>query len=248
VTIDETRFGWVYSALVLAGLALLVAFPSSQAIPPSERRKYALLQLVTLVFAIVGAKVALLAGDLGWPVHPLPGGFRQVVESGRSITGGLLGGFLAAEIAKPLVGYRAPPNDLFAAKLPFSIALGRVGCLLGGCCRGIPHEGPASIRYSDGIPRFPAQLLELAFQLFVGVAFVAIVKRRMLGGRVFALYMVLYGVFRFATEPLRETPKLIAGGSVYQLLSVALVLAGLASMIARTCAARPEMRTLERAS
>ena len=111
MTIDETRFGWVYSALVVAGLALLLLVPTARVIPPAERRKYALLQLITLVFAIVGAKIALLAGDLGWPVHPLPGGFRQVIESGRSITGGLLGGFLAAEAAKPLLRYSAPPPN-----------------------------------------------------------------------------------------------------------------------------------------
>lgn len=241
MTIDETRFAWVYSALVLVGLALLVLFPSAKAIPRPERWKYAVLQLVTLVFAIVGAKIALLAGDLGWPVRPLPGGFRQVVESGRSITGGLLGGFLAAEAAKPLLRYRAPPNDHFAAKLPFSIAVGRVGCLLGGCCRGVPHEGALSIVYSDGIPRFPAQLVELAFQIGAGLALVALLRRRVLGGRLFALYMIVYGAFRFATEPLRETPKLVAGSSVYQLLAVALVLAGAASMIARSRgAARPD--------
>lgn len=234
MAIDEARFGWVYSALVLAGLALLILAPTSGAVPVVERRKYAWLQLVTLVGAIVGAKLALLAGDLGWPIRPLPGGWRQVVESGRSITGGLIGGFVCAEIAKPIVRYRLPPNDLFAAKLPFSIALGRVGCLLGGCCRGVPHEGAFTVTYSDGIARLPAPLFELVFQLAVGAAFLALVRRRLLAGRVFALYLVLYGVFRFATEPLRETPKPLGGISVYQLLAVVLVALGLASLAARS--------------
>jgi phosphatidylglycerol---prolipoprotein diacylglyceryl transferase len=242
VSIDETRFGWVYSALVLAGLALLVLVPTSGTVPVTERRKYALLQVLTLVGAIVGAKIALLAGDLGWPFKPLPGGWRQVVESGRSITGGLIGGFVLAEAAKPLLRYRLPPNDFFAAKLPFSIALGRVGCLLGGCCRGVPHEGAFTVRYSDGIARLPAPLFELVFQLAVGLASLALVRRRLLGGRVFALYLVLYGVFRFATEPFRTTPKPLGGLSVYQLLAVVLIVLGLASLAARsraTLAAEP---------
>jgi prolipoprotein diacylglyceryltransferase len=164
----------------------------------------------------------MLMGDLGWPVTPLAGGWYEVLHSGRSITGGLLGGFLAAEAAKPLVGYNAPPNDAFAAKLPFSIALGRIGCLFGGCCRGIPQAGPLSITYSDGVPRFPAQLAELVFQLAIGVTFVWMVRRRVLAGRVFALYLIVYGLFRFVTEPLRETPKPLAGLSVYQALAVSL--------------------------
>jgi phosphatidylglycerol:prolipoprotein diacylglycerol transferase len=234
MSIDEARFGWVYSALVVAGLALLVLVPTAGKVPVAERRKYALLQVITLVGAIVGAKLAMLAGDLGWPVRPLTGGWRQVAESGRSITGGLIGGFVLAEVAKPLLRYRLPPNDFFAAKLPFSIALGRVGCLLGGCCRGVPHEGPLTVTYSDGVARLPAPLFELIFQLAVGLAFVAMVRRRLLAGRVFALYLVLYGVFRFVTEPLRETPKPLGGLSVYQLLAVVLVLLGVASLAARS--------------
>lgn len=233
MTIDETRFQWVYPAMVLAGLALLLLVPTTQSIPAPARPKYAVLQLLTLAGALVGAKLAMLMGDLGWPWTPLAGGWREVVFSGRSITGGLLGGFLFAEIGKPLLHYDLPPNDRFAAKLPFSIALGRVGCVLGGCCRGVPWDGPIAIRYADGIARVPASLIELVFQLAVGVALVAIVRAKKIPGGVFALYMVLYGIFRFVLEPLRATPKPWAGYSVYQVLALAMIAAGVASLYAR---------------
>jgi phosphatidylglycerol:prolipoprotein diacylglycerol transferase len=231
--IHETGREWIYGVFVLLALASFFVFPASRAIEdPDERRRYKTLQIVSLIFAIIGAKLAVLAGDRGWPVVPLPSPWLWL-ESGRSITGALILGHVAAEIAKPIVGFHSPPNDHFAAKLPFSIAIGRVGCLLAGCCRGIPHDGWLSVRYDDGIARYPAQLLEISFQLAVGFLFIGLLRHRALRGRVFALYLVLYGAFRFATEFLRETPKHALGISVYQCLSVLMIAIGSAGLVLR---------------
>jgi len=81
-----------------------------------------------------GAKLSVLIGDYHWPWVTVED-WRNVLWSGRSITGALILGFLCAELAKPLIGYPMPPNDRFAALLPFTIATGRVGCLITGCCR-----------------------------------------------------------------------------------------------------------------
>ncbi len=231
----------VYSVIVALSFALLFLYPASRTIQsPLMRRRYHLVQVATLLGAIVGAKIALLMGDRGWPLTPLAS-WRDVVYSGRSITGGLIGGLLTAEVAKPLLHYPLPPNDHFAAKLPFSIALGRVGCLLGGCCRGLPHEGWLSIRYDDGVARWPAPAIEIVFQLAAGALFIWLVREGRLRGRVFSLYLVLYGVFRFATEFLRETPKPFGPISVYQLLSLLMIALGAGFLIGRSRAARPAL-------
>jgi phosphatidylglycerol:prolipoprotein diacylglycerol transferase len=243
VRIHDGDNAWVYPTLVVASLALLLLYPSGKRYDRRDRRTYWGLQLATLLGAVVGAKIAMLMGDLGWPFVPLAG-WRSVVFSGRSVTGGLIGGFLAAEIVKPLVGWTHPPNDHFAAKLPFSIALGRVGCLLGGCCRGLPHEGALAVIYDDGIPRWPSPLFEIVFQLAIGVVFVSLVRRGALQGRLFAVYLVVYGAFRFATEPLRETPKSLGGAlSVYQAIAVVMVVLGALSMTLR---GRADARAVER--
>ena len=242
----------VYSVIVAVSFALLFVHPASKTIAdPVMRRRYHLVQLATLLGAIVGAKIALLMGDKGWPMTPI-GSWRDVVYSGRSITGGLLGGLLAGEVAKPAFGYTLPPNDHFAAKLPLSIALGRIGCLLGGCCRGVAlsvSPDRASwfyVRYDDGVARWPAQGVEIVFQLGAFALFVWLVRRRLLQGRVFCLYLVLYGVFRFATEFLRETPKVsfFSGSfsfSVYQLLCLVMIVLGAGLMVGRSRAARPSL-------
>ena len=87
---------------------------------------------------------------------------------------------------------------------------------------------------AHGVGRWPTQMFELVFQLVVGVTFMALVKRRVFHGRLFSLYLVLYGLFRFATEFLRDTPKWFAPLSLYQLLSLAMALIGGAMFAWRT--------------
>lgn len=232
IHVDERHFQWVYSATALVGLLLALFLPSSKKhVAPASRRTYVILQGITLLGAAVGAKLAFLAGDLHWPAASVP--LDEIIYSGRSITGGLLGGFLAAELAKIPLRYTELPNDWFAAKLPLSIAVGRVGCVLAGCCRGVAGSYPLAMVYSDGVPRFPAQLCELAFQVVAfGVAY-ACFRRTLLRGRVFATYMIAYGIFRVVIEALRDTEKVAFHQtvSVYQLLAIGLVVCGVASFV-----------------
>ena len=232
MSIDERPFGWVYQVCAIAALAVAILLPSAgKRVPVGDRKTYWILQLVTLSGAIIGAKLVMLMADLGWPARPIAG--EQVIFSGRSLVGGLLGGFLAAEAAKPILHYRLPPNDWFAVKLMLSVAIGRVGCLLAGCCRGLPAEHGLLVHYSDGIARHAIAIYELSFHLVLFGVLLWLERQRRAAGQLFALYLVVYGVFRFALEPLRETPKLVYGSSVYQVACVLMVGCGLWSM-ART--------------
>jgi phosphatidylglycerol---prolipoprotein diacylglyceryl transferase len=227
--IPEDAFQPTYAIPVLLGLALTALFPASRAIRDAEaRRKYRILQVATLVGAIVGAKLAAMFGDLGWPLEPIREP-ETMLLGGRSITGALLGGFLGAEALKPVLRYHEPPNDRFAMILPFSVAIGRVGCLLSGCCRGAATSVPWAVTDADGIARHPAPVYEILFQLAVGGLFVWMVRNERMRGRVFAVYLVLYGTFRFFTEMIRDTPRLFGGVvSGYQAIALLLVLVGAA--------------------
>jgi phosphatidylglycerol:prolipoprotein diacylglycerol transferase len=231
-------------AIALAAVVLLF-FPITRELPDREtRRRYYLLQLMVAVTAVIGAKVAVLFGEFGWPFMPIRADWAAVLLSGRSIVGALLFGLLAGELGKPLVGYTRPPNDRFAAVLPFSFAIGRVGCLLHGCCRGTPYDGWCSITYADGVHRHPAPAYEIVFLLATGALFMYLVRRRLLSGRLFSLYLVLYGTFRFGSEYVRETPKIMGGLSGYQVLALVCVAVGGAMLWWRTrsAATMPEDR------
>jgi phosphatidylglycerol:prolipoprotein diacylglycerol transferase len=222
-----------YALSVLLALATGALFPVMQDIRlPRHRKQYILLQLVTLLGAIMGCKIAVLFGELGFGWTR--GDAAAIFWSGRSILGALIFGLLAAEIAKPLIGYPLPPNDRFAALLPFTLAIGRVGCLLHGCCLGTPWDGWCAIRYSDGVPRHPIAAYEIVFDLVVGVTFIFMVKKRIARGNLFSIFLILYGLFRFTTEFVRDTPKLYWGWlSGYQVMSLVAMTLGAAFIIRR---------------
>ena len=87
--------------------------------------------------------------------------------------------------------------------------------------------------YADGVARHPAQLYEAGFQVAIGVLFVVLVRRGVWRGRLFALYLVAYGAYRFLSEFIRETPHVLAGYSVYQAFCVVMILAGLLTLVLR---------------
>lgn len=221
-----------YAGMVALGIALVFAVrPAGQYATP-EKRQYYRLQLITFAAALLGAKFAVLLGDALWPLQPMQD-WPGLLLSGRSIIGALLFGFLAAEAAKPLLRYRMPPNDRFALVLPFSIATGRLGCWMSGCCLGVEMDGALAVTGADGVSRFPAPLAELAFHVATGVALIVLWRRGLLKGRLFALYLVLYGAFRLVSEYWRVTPKAWGGWSAYQWLALAAIVAGATALYLR---------------
>src|SRR5262245_18773611 len=75
---------WLYAIPVVLGLLLGLSYPVAKHLGPRHWRQYYLLQLITFLSAIVGAKVVFLLAEYRWPMEPLTD-WRQVVMSGRSI-------------------------------------------------------------------------------------------------------------------------------------------------------------------
>src|SRR5688572_30283950 len=215
-----------YAVMVVLAFGLTLSFPMTRHFTdPSDKRRYYAMQAITAVCALLGAKLAVVFGDAMWPLHEFHD-WDQLIGGGRSLAGALLFGFLGAEAAKPLLRYDIPPNDRFAIILPFSFGLGRIGCLIVGCCRGIPFDGPWAITYADGIPRHPAAVYEILFHWTMGFVLIGLWRRQVLFGRLFAFYLVSYGVFRFMSEFIRETPRAFGDLSGYQILSLLMIVAG----------------------
>lgn len=221
-----------YAGMVLLGMLVLLLFPATRGFDAWQKRRYYVIQAITLVAAVLGAKLAVLMGDALWPLQPF-NHWHALLYSGRSIVGALLVGFLVSEMAKPLLRYPLPPNDRFAVVLPFSIGIGRLGCYFAGCCLGLPHEGPLALVYADGIARYPIALYEMAFHFTAGLVLLRLYRSRVLFGRLFALYLAGYGVFRLLTEELRVTEKAFAGLSAYQWFALLMIIAGSVALVAR---------------
>lgn len=214
----------VYTVAMVLAIALGAWFWIRQS--RSEPR-HAVIYFAAITGALLGAKVAYLVSE-GW-LHTDPETRLFHWLTGKSVTGALLGGWLAVEVAKKLVGYRKSTGDRYALIVPPGLILGRLGCLAHGCCQGIACDlGAFSTHGSDGVARWPAVPVEILFNLLALLGVLVLRHRHLLPGQHFHLYLICYGLFRFGHEFLRATPKPILGLSGYQLL--ALVLAGAAGL------------------
>ena len=214
---------------MLAGIAVSVAFWARLA---RRDEKLILIYVAALIGAFLGAKLAYLIAE-GWMDFGQPNMWRRLV-TGKSILGALFGGYAAVELAKKWTGYRGVTGDWFALIAPVGIVIGRVGCLLHGCCLGRAcAEDWFTLRDGAGVPRWPAVSVEILFNLGMLAVFCVLRLQRKLTGQHFHIYLIGYGLFRFAHEFLRDTPRIEEGVSGYQLLALGLAAFGAAAFVRR---------------
>ena len=105
--------------------------------------------------------------------------------------------------------------------------LGRVGCMLHGCCLGRVCEASwFTVNDAHGIARWPAAQAEFLFNLLALLAVLVLRWRRILPNQHFHLYLIAYGLFRFAHEFRRDTPQAFGQLSGYQIAALLLVALG----------------------
>jgi prolipoprotein diacylglyceryltransferase len=163
--------------------------------------------------------VAWRAGHL-WALLLSPGG--------KTIVGGLLGGWMGVEIAKRVAGIERRTGDLFILPLCVGIGVGRVGCLLAGLADdtyGTLTRLPWAVDLGDGIGRHPVQLYEISFLVLVGILISANI--RLPEGARFRIFMAAYLAWRIAIDFIKPQP-LVKGMNVIQWACAA----GLAVLVA----------------
>lgn len=140
--------------------------------------------------------------------------------------GGLFGGVVFLGVYRFLLKQRLDAEVFWpiVPALTIGHAIGRVGCLLAGCCFGKETEAWWGI-YLHGAHRHPTQLIEAIGLMVLGV----FLLRSRLPVRVLAAtYLVTYGILRFGIELLRgdEIRGNWGGMTPSQWISLALLVTG----------------------
>jgi phosphatidylglycerol---prolipoprotein diacylglyceryl transferase len=213
----QTRL--LYSVVMLASMiAALTLVQRQQGQLRLTTRQRAVLAFAAFLGAMVGAKLPFLV-DKDWSGLVAP---SLWLSDGKTILGGIFGGYLAVEIAKRIAGIRIKTGDSFALPIAVAVAIGRFGCYVAGCCFGCVTKLPWGVSFSlakdqPGIIRHPTQLYECAFHVVCAMALLIGQHYRWFEGNRLKIYLLLYLGFRFLTEWIRPEPMTSVGLTSYQI-------------------------------
>ena len=192
-----------------------------------------------IVVGTVGARLMFVVVEWNQYRHApdFPGNIFKVWEGGLSFHGGLFGGIGA------LIGYCLIKRlsilrvaDLFAPSVMIAYAIGRIGCLLNGCCYGAPTTMPWGIRFhDDGIvtpPSHPTQLYASILSLFFFAGLVWLERRQTYRGQIACWYLMGTATERFLMEIWRAgtTSDLVRVGPIHSLTDVQWLCFGIAAI------------------
>lgn len=127
--------------------------------------------------------------------------------------------------------------DATAPTLTVGYFFGRGGCQLSGDgCYGIPTDLPWAMTYPLGtVPTHlyvhPTPLYEMLQMVILFAILWSLRKRLHPPGLLFALYLILAAISRFAVEFVRRTPEVALGLTVHQWVSLALIGVGILLII-----------------
>jgi phosphatidylglycerol---prolipoprotein diacylglyceryl transferase len=154
-----------------------------------------------LAGAVLGAKILAIVESIHayWPYRHDP----RIWLGGKTIAGGLAGGWAGVEIVKRDQGIRQSTGDRFVFPILLGLCIGRVGCFLTGLSDhtyGIATSLPWGVDFGDGIPRHPTQLYEIVFCILLAGALILRMRRPWREGELFRLLMLGYFSWRFCVE------------------------------------------------
>jgi phosphatidylglycerol---prolipoprotein diacylglyceryl transferase len=162
-----------------------------------------------------------------------------VWEGGMSFHGGMLGVLVAMWLfARSRQQSWLAIADFIAPLVPLGLGAGRMGNFINGELWGRPTDVPWAMIFPhvDNVPRHPSQLYEFALEglvLFALLWWFSMKPRPR--GAISGLFLIGYGVFRFAVEYTREPDPSIGalalGLTTGQWLSLPMIVIGIAMMV-----------------
>ena len=160
--------------------------------------------------------------------------------------GGLVfyGGFIGASLAFLLYAWKRQLPvwrfaDVLAPSIALGSAIGRLGCLMNGCCYGRICQLPWAIHfpsdhrsYPNGV--HPTQVYDSILNLCLYVFLAWLFRRKRFDGQIFAAFLVGYACTRSFVELFRgDYPKYYLGGwaTPAQLVSAGILVAGVLLLV-----------------
>jgi phosphatidylglycerol:prolipoprotein diacylglycerol transferase len=235
---------WRYQAIIALAIVtgLVLSRKTQRGVPLTDSQRLGI-GLGAFVGAMLGAKLPFALAD--WD-QLLSGG--AWFTDGKTILTGLVGGYFGVVVAKWSLDIHARTGDSFVMPVAASVAVGRLGCFVAGCCYGRVTTMPWGVVFPQHgpLPRHPAQLYEAAFHGLAAVSLSSLQRAGLFRGNLMKLYVIAYASYRFLTEFIREEEPLWLDLTGYQWASMLLIVlfAGLWWRDAKQSAATNEPSTV----
>lgn len=222
-------FGMMFALAFIAAGVLVGARLNELGKPPDWAYE---LIFAALAGGVIGARLDFLIEN--W--SEVENDFFGNLFSGSGLVwyGGVIGGALGA-IA--WARWRGMLNwglaDLTAPGLALGYAIGRIGCQLSGDGDyGIEWDGPWAMSYPDGTVPTDAEVHPTPIYEAIAMSGVAAylwrIRDALHQGGLFGMYLVLAGSERFLIEFLRRNDEFFLGMTFAQIVSIAMMLVGVA--------------------
>lgn len=183
--------------------------------------------VVCIIFGFIGSRAIFVISRLPWliPNLSISNVLSIVLGGGFVFYGGLLGVLLGVCVYCKKRSLDTPKIlNMITPAIPLFHSIGRVGCLLSGCCYGIELRTPVSVLGVVTFNRVPTQLIEAIFELVLFIIILILSKKK---GEfnTLRLYMITYAIFRFIIEFFRgDTIRgFFLGFSTSQIISVCII-------------------------
>ncbi len=179
--------------------------------------------MLLIIAGLVGSRLLFVA--IHWRLYRRePRRIWRRREGGGELQGGFI---LSLAVSVPLLRAAGVPFAEFWDAATFTmlvgLILGRVGCVLHGCCSGRPTEGRFALyaRNQQGVGRrrIPIQFLEASFVALLLIGDAYFWRGRPFPGAVFLGTVAAYQLWRFALEPAREISDWIGTVNIQRALS-----------------------------
>jgi phosphatidylglycerol:prolipoprotein diacylglycerol transferase len=223
------------------GAAMVVAFLLSLMVASRRAERFGFskqqvsdVAFVAIIGGILGARIFFIAQKLPYYLAHTDELFSLQMQGLTSFGGFIIGGIAAAIWCRrkklSVIGFL----DLAGPAFLLGHAVGRIGCLLNGCCHGAVATSafPFTVYSAEARAQtVPAQLYDSAMNLIVFFLVLQLAKRSTKPGYTFGLVFLLHGITRFIYEFFRAgSSSTTIGGSPFtegHVMAIAVSLFGL---------------------
>jgi len=217
---------------------LLAAFTASSILASLQAKRQNLnpdiifnLAFIAFIAGIIGARSLYIIENISYYIKN-PVEIIMLQHGGLSWFGGLALGVTSGVMylkKQNLRIYKA--FDLIAPFVALGQAIGRVGCLLNGCCFGKPSRFGIYFPVHKSI-LIPTQLYSSLVLIIIFIILRLLQNRPHKEGNIFFIYLLLYSLTRFFIEFLRDdNPVIFLNMTLFQIISIAVFFLSFAKLL-----------------